>query len=264
MIIVAIVLFTALAVWGTFFLKGAKGLIVGGIAIVLLALSTLGLIVHDNNHWGMKKVTSTTYKNIPVQMVMAIKIGSNSGNYVFSYKSNDSDKKPSQHFMPDESNITESVKKSATYEETSDKTAEVKTVTTRWQWSNNFAKALFSVGGEGGELYKQTNTVRVPKGTLAVLTQDQAKKLAANQDKMQAQAKSEQEAQVKAATEKAIAEATAELPAGAPASAKAEIAQQVQEKVQAEVAAKQKALMNDPVAYAQAQVTAVKAFLNNK
>ena len=253
MIILAIVLFTALAVWGTFFVKGAKSYIIGGLAIILVALSMLGLIVHDNNHWGMKKVTETTSKTIPVQMVMAIKIGDNTGNYVFNYKTNENDKKPSQHFMPDQKNITESIKKTATYKETSDKTSEVMTVTTRWEWANNFAKILFGVGGEGGELYKQTNTVRVPKGTVIVLTQAQAKKLAANQEQMQKQAKAEQESQVK----EAIAKAQAQLPAGAPEAMKEEIAQ----KVQAEVEAKTKALMSDPVAYSQIQVKATKSFL---
>ncbi|GBG96631.1 DUF4811 domain-containing protein [Lactococcus termiticola] len=260
MIILLIVIFTALMVFGFFFVKGPAQYIIGGLATILAFLSILGLIFHDNNHWGMKKVTSTETMNIPVQMVTAIKVGDNTGNYVFTYKTAD-DGKVGQHFAPDTKNIVEATKKTSKYEETSDKTAEVVTTTVRWEWANNLAKTMFGVGGEAGELYKQTNVVRVPKGTILVVNQEEAKKLQANQSKIAESAKASQEAQVKALTEEHIKEALAQLPDGASDEQKEAVTQQVTEKVQAQVAEKMKAAQNDPVAYAQAQVTAIKSFL---
>jgi len=260
MIILLIVIFTALMVFGFFFVKGPAQYIIGGLATILALLSILGLIFHDNNHWGMKKVTTTETMNIPVQMVTAIKVGENTGNYVFTYKTTDGGKVES-HFAPDTKNIVEATKKTSKYEETSDKTAEVVTTTVRWQWANNFAKTMFGVGGEAGELYKQANVVRVPKGTVLAVSQEQAKKLQASQSKIAESAKASEEAQVKAATQKAIEQALSQLPDGASDEQKAAITKEVTEKVQAEVAEKMKAAQNDPVAYAQAQVSAIKAFL---
>ncbi|MDR0299930.1 MAG: DUF4811 domain-containing protein [Streptococcaceae bacterium] len=199
MIILLIILFAATTIIGFFYLKGVLSWLVGIFSLLVLAFSMVGLIYHDNTHWGMKEVTTRTSHEIytagdPAQawgLVIKAEIGTNTGNYVFVYRNGIDDKKPETNFKPDTKHIVEAVLKSANYQLTSDSNAKVVTNTTRYEWSNNLAKWLFGVGGEAGDLVKQRSTVYVPKDTWLLLTAAQVEKLQKELPTLQAQMKAQ-------------------------------------------------------------------------
>ncbi|MDR0199295.1 MAG: DUF4811 domain-containing protein [Streptococcaceae bacterium] len=253
MIILLIIIFAALAIVGFFYMKGAAGNIVGGLTTILLLISMVGLIYHDTAHWGMKTETTTTTKQIysiagtqaAYGVMLKEPFGTDSGNYIFMYKSDANDKDVTVNFLGNlkkldtsdknasssmkswisnilKNHVVETSKKSSSIKLVDGNTAQIVTKTSRYAWSNGFAQWLFSVGGEGGELKKETFTAEVPKTTWLVLTQDQMTALQ------------------KKAPEMAAAE-------------KAEMAANPEAALQAEALAK-----SDPTAYAALQVTQIK------
>lgn len=196
MIIIIVIVLTALAFWSWMFIKNnITRWIIGGASLLLLALSILGLTLHFSNNWGMKKVTTTTTQQIytageisaPYGMLIKAEIGKNTNNYVLVYRNNENDKKPTTNFMPDEKHITEAVKKSATYKLVNSDKAQVVTTKTTRQFSSNFMKFLFGVGGEQNELVKKRSVVEVPRDTWLVLTEQQVIKLQKEAPVLQAQ-----------------------------------------------------------------------------
>jgi len=158
--------------------------ITGTISLVLLLVTAIAMAANFNDHYGMKKVTTTTTHEIysaggskvPAGMLMAQSIGSKSNNYVLVYADKQNGKaKP--HFAPNQKHIIEAVKKSATYKVADVDKATLTTKTTRWEWRNEFFKLMFAVGGEGHSLAKQSAVVTVPKDTWVVMTPAQAKQV---------------------------------------------------------------------------------------
>lgn len=252
MIIVLIVLFTIFVIVGFFYMKGFASWLVGVLSVLLLALSMIALAYHDNNHWGMKQVTTTSTKQIytagSASMPFGLLIKQNvSGSDMFIYRassdaadttvnflgntmlnsSNGSSANKIQSFIENlmENHTVEISKKSSAYEQISGNTAQVVTKTTRWEFSSSLMKTLFGIGGEQGELVSEKTIVKVPKDTWLVLTDTQVQKLSEAEPKLQAQ----MEAELKANP------------------AKAE-----------QLAALQK---NDPEAYAKMQVQQIKSLL---
>ncbi|MEG1486833.1 DUF4811 domain-containing protein [Lactococcus sp.] len=231
MILFIIILVVILMIVGFFYIKGSTGNILGGIATLLLLLSMFGLIYHDNNHWGMKEVTKTTQTTIysaagstqPFGMLLTQAFGTNSGNYILMYKAQADDSKTTVNFIgnvkmmntsdkaatsmmktwiSDEmsKNVVESSKKKANYQLVENaKNAKLVTKTTTYQWDNNFAKFLFGIGGESGELIQKEITAKVPKETWLVLTPEQAQQLQKLAPEFEAKQKAQLEAEIAAA-----------------------------------------------------------------
>lgn len=214
MIIILVILFAALVVYGFFFIKNKiVSQIVGLVSMLLLALSMVALAYHDTNNWGMKEVTTTTTSQIytagesstPYGVMIKNPVGTDAANYMFMYRTSPSaqmtahfgtkswpvnDAKTGlQSYMKD--NVVEVSKKSSNYSLVSTDKAQSVTKTTRLEFSSKLMEALFSVGGEAGTLVKQTTTVEVPKDTWLVLTMDQSTKLSKEAPQMQAQMKAE-------------------------------------------------------------------------
>ncbi|RZI48408.1 DUF4811 domain-containing protein [Lactococcus kimchii] len=237
LIFILIIVFTILTFYGLMFIKNKPvSKIIGGTSLFILILSVGMLLFHIKDNWGMKEVTtSTTHqiytagdKTAAYGMMIKAEIGKNTGNYVLIYRNDKNSAKPDTNFKPDQKNIIEAVKKTATYKLTDSEKATVTTTTTRRVWKSDLFKNLFSVGDENKELVKQHSVVSVPKATWLVLTQDQVEKLAKEAPAMQKQ----MEAQLKANPEKA-----------------------------AELAQLQK---TDPTAYAKMQVEQIKQLLGIK
>lgn len=245
MIILILSIFTILTFYGFMFIKNRfASILVGGISIIILAVSTLGLTLHMTNNWGMKEVTTTTKTPIYTAgetsasfgMLIKSEIGKSSGNYVFVYRQNKDDKNAKPHFVPDQKHIVNAVRKSATYKMVDSSTAQVVSTTTKREFSSNLMKMLFGIGDENNELVKQTNVVEVPKSSWIVLTADQAKELGTKM----AAAQKEQQA--------AIQKQLAEVPAAARPAAEAQIK------------AKQEAAMSNP----ETMIAQIKEILNIK
>ncbi len=208
MIILLIILFAAFVIIGFFYVKGAASWIVGSLSMLLLALSMIALAYHDQTNWGMKEVTTTSThqiytagdKTAPYGLMIKAEIGQNTGNYVLVFRNNANSAKPDTNFEPNQNNIVESVKKSATYQLTDTTTAKVQTTTTRLEFSSNLMKLLFGIGGEQNTLVKQHSVVSVPQDTWLVLTQSQVETLTKKAPQMQAQ----MEAELKANPAKAL------------------------------------------------------------
>ncbi|MDR0298077.1 MAG: DUF4811 domain-containing protein [Streptococcaceae bacterium] len=230
MIIGIVVLLAALMIAGFFYLKGALGNIVGTLAAVLLALSMLGLIYHDTDHWGMKQVTTTTTREIyslsgsdaAYGLLVKSEIGTDSSNYMFMYKSATDDTKATVNFVGNTKNVdmtsktatnsvsswvkdilknetVETSKKSATYAQGDFAQAQITTQTTRWEWDSALAQAIFGVGGEQGDLVSEKVTVDVPKDTWLVLTTAQVQKLESSAAALKAAAEKQAQADPQAA-----------------------------------------------------------------
>ncbi|ARE28316.1 DUF4811 domain-containing protein [Lactococcus cremoris] len=211
LIILLLVVFMIGTFFGFMFIKNTIAhWLVGGISFLLLAGSVAMLTMHIKDNWGMKEVTTSSTHQIytagdnsaPYGMMIKAEIGKNTDNYVLVYRNSEKAEKAEKadtNFKPNQKNIVEAVKKSATYKLVDDTKAIVTTKTTRRVWSSDFYKLLFSVGGEQNELVKQQSVVSVPKDTWLVLTQDQVKKLSQEAPAMQKQ----MEAQFKADPQKA-------------------------------------------------------------
>ncbi|QEA57567.1 DUF4811 domain-containing protein [Weissella hellenica] len=163
-------------------------LVAGLISCGLLVVTILFLTANMNSHYGMKQVTTSSEKTIysaggsksPAGMLITQQLGTKADNYVMVYADRE-DKKAKPHFVPDKKNMTEAVLKRASYKTADVDKATVKTVTTRWEWRNDFFKLMLGFGGEGHSLVKQTATVTVPEKTWVVLSAKQAKQLTAKQ-----------------------------------------------------------------------------------
>jgi hypothetical protein len=193
MIIILLALFAVLTFISWIMISNrATRFVAGTISGLLLFGTVLLMVANFNNHFGMKKVTTTTTKQVysaagsasPAGTLIAAEVGTKSNNYVLVYADKENGS-AEQHFVPNQKDIVEAVKKTATYKTADVDKATVTTKTTRWEWSNDLYKSLFGFGGEGGSLYKQTSVVTVPEDTWVVMTAGQAaslkEKMAASQ-----------------------------------------------------------------------------------
>lgn len=138
MIILIVALFIILTFISWFFIKPTIIRWIAGIlSLILLAGSLLILTGNFAWHWGMKEVKSTQTQPIytagqttaAYNLLIKHQIGTNSGNYVFVYRTSKDQKSASQHFVPNEDKIIESVKKTATYKQNSSiQQAQIKTI----------------------------------------------------------------------------------------------------------------------------------------
>jgi len=208
MIILIVAILTILAFVGFMFMeKKSLQYAIGGTSLLLLFLSVVGLTFHLTNYWGMKEVTTTTEKTIYTAgetsaaygMIIDKEIGTDSDNYVFVYRDAKDDEKPEPHFVPDEKHISQAIKKSADYKETSDTTAKAVTKTTRREFTSSFMRLLFGIGGEAGELVSEKTTIYVPEKTWLLLTEKQAQELQEKAPEMQKQMQAQMEADPAAA-----------------------------------------------------------------
>lgn len=215
MIILIMIVF-ALATFATWaFVKHTSTRIVlGSVLMVLLALSVVGLTLNFSNHFGMKKVSTTTESKVysassasPAGMLITQRLGTKADNYVLVYSKTADAKKPTTFGVPDKKHISTAVNERTTYRLTDKTTATAKTVTTRWEWKNDFYRIMFGVGGQGGEIAKRVKTVYVPKTTWVVLTAEQAKQMQASQAAAQSNptVAAAQQAQMKTAVEAKVA-----------------------------------------------------------
>lgn len=181
--------------------------VLGILSIIFLGWSVYILTDHFVNHTGMEVKSKTTTKqvysagssSVPYGMVITKEVGKTSGNYVLVYKDKSSDKKASAHFIPNTKNVTEAVKKSASYKTANVKKATVKTTTKRYIWKSDFYESLFGFAGEEGDLVSKKSVLTVPKDTWLVLSQSQAKKLQTLVPKLKAQSQAQMKANPQAA-----------------------------------------------------------------
>ena len=209
MIILIIVIFTVLTFYGFMFIKNTfVRTLVGGVSVLVLALSVFALTAHLSKNWGMKEVTETSTqqvytagdKSAPYGMMIKSEIGQNTGNYVLVFRTSADQKEAKANFVPDQKHIVEAIKKTATYELVSADQAQVVTTTVRREFSSNLMSTLFGLGGERNELVSQKAVVKVPRDTWLVLTQAQVEKLSKEAPAMQKQ----MEVELKANPEKAM------------------------------------------------------------
>lgn len=156
-----------------------------GILSALALVGTIGVMsANFTNHYGMKKVTTTTTRRIysaagsksPAGVLVTKQLGTKSGRYVLVYADTPNGK-ATAHFVPKQKHITTAVKQHVTYRTANVKQATLKTTTTRWEWKNDRAKFWLNVGDQAGELVSQYRTVTIPKDTWLAVTPNQMKKL---------------------------------------------------------------------------------------
>ncbi|WEV60455.1 DUF4811 domain-containing protein [Streptococcaceae bacterium ESL0729] len=213
MILYIIVALTILSFLSWLVLKNKVLRVTLGSISTILLFGAVGLLsLNMSNHYGMEEKTVTSEisdiftagdTSSPVNMLIANQIGSDSGNYALVYRDQASDAQASPHFVPNQDDIINSVKKSASYElSDSAKNASIITQKTYWVYKSDFYKNLFELKSDDEDinLISEKTTVELPKGSWVVLSADQAKKLA----EKQASVTDEQKAAQKTALETAI------------------------------------------------------------
>jgi hypothetical protein len=172
------------------------------------------LVANTSYHWGMKQETTTSTEKIysagssksPAGMLMTKELGTSSGRYVLVYKNNSDSKKATAHFVPNNDDIVNSVKEKATYKQANVKDATVKTTTKKWVWKSDNYRRWLKVGKTQNQLISKKHVVTVPKDTWAVLTADQAKKLAKAQKSVSADQQASQQNVLKQTLQSSLAE----------------------------------------------------------
>lgn len=178
------------------------------LALVFLIPSLLMINLNDHDHFGMKKVTTTTTKVIysadptgKMNMMLYQNIGTKGTENTQIYATKKGQKKPG-HTQVNE-NTFNHVKSTAA------STATLTTKETRWVYKNNTTKLWFNVANNNHELIKRTNTFHLPNDWVHLST-TQAKQLKAQMAKQQtpaaqAQVKQQAAAFVKQQMQAAIA-----------------------------------------------------------
>jgi len=214
MILYILVILTILVIISWMLIKNRPTRIIAGTITTLLLLWAVILAsLSLSEHYGMKKETTTSKASqiytagdtsSPVNMLIVKKVGNDSDNYVMIYRDKASDSKASAHFVPNQKNITNAVKKSATYkEDDSIDTSTSQTTTSRWVWKSDFYKKMFDLSKYDKKIKKDDNliskktTVTVASKDWVVLTADQAKKLKSSQAEVTPEQQAQQKEQMK-------------------------------------------------------------------
>lgn len=167
------------------------------VSFALLVFSLTAITAADNWHWGMKKETVTTTKQIkPVSaikqmdmnMLIEQKLGTKDEKIVV-YKL--SDKGKTKHTQVD-------VNTTNKYKHVKSDDAKLVTKTQQYVYKNSFFKLLFAGLGDGSVYKSRTNTFELPDNYV-VLTSKQAKDL-----QKQAQTSKKQQAAQKAQMAKVV------------------------------------------------------------
>lgn len=173
------------------------------IIAALLGVSLLFVVLNDSNHFGMKKVTTTTTTDLisvspskQLKMLLYQDVGTSDKDHVYIYKKHNSQKK-STTTNPDPTITTNKVKITS-------KIPQVVTKTVRWEYKSNGYKFWFAIAGNGHKLIRHHNTFEINKDWLTLSTAQAKKlqKLAKQQNS--ASAKKEAETSVKATVTKSI------------------------------------------------------------
>ncbi|MFC4652467.1 DUF4811 domain-containing protein [Lactococcus nasutitermitis] len=260
MIILIIALFTVATFICFLYIKKTKlRWTLGVLSMLLLVASILLLVANFSGNWGTKTITTRQTSNIytagetnvAYNLLIKQEIGTGSHNYAFVYRTNKNEIKAKAHFVPDTNNISQAVKKRATYQMTSQKQATVVTVKKYRKLSNGLPKFLFNLGNNNQKLLKQTTTVYLPENTWLVLTETQAKELKKKAPELEKAANAQAEQQA------------SQLKAAIAATPTPEAKQALEEEAQKKIA-DEEAIKNNPSAYAKAQITAIRQALNIK
>ena len=148
------------------------------ISLIIAALSIVGIVAHDYNHFGMKTQTTTDKKELvssasPQLPILLYQPLGNGAEKIYLYKTNNAAKKPT----PIKTNKTHASVKTANK-------ASVTIKTERYIFRNNIDKFLYDWFGHNNELKHREYTFNVPKNW-KVLSVKEAKAL---QKKMAKQA----------------------------------------------------------------------------
>ncbi|MFD1318643.1 DUF4811 domain-containing protein [Loigolactobacillus zhaoyuanensis] len=168
---------------------------IAGLMLVLLVGSIALLFVNDDQHWGMKTVTTTTEKPLTsatdmsgANLLLYQALG-NGKEKIFIYKTSAQQKKVTT--TPADIKTTSSVTKSSA------KNAKLVTKTTRYVYRNGFYRALFAGTGNNHTFKSRHNEFKVGSNWVVLSTQ-QAKQLQKQAKVTAAKTKTELAAAVKA------------------------------------------------------------------
>jgi hypothetical protein len=156
---------------------------------LIFVLSLTAMMANLSAHFGMEKTTTTTTKPLvsssdsdQLSMLLYQPLGDGTEK-IYLYRTDESQKKPKQTRMD---HVTNHVVENA-------KAAEKETKTTRWIYKNDVYRFLFGIAGNDEEFIREENTFSLPD-SWALLTVDQAKKLASLAEKQQETMKTEGQA----------------------------------------------------------------------
>ncbi|MHC5374837.1 DUF4811 domain-containing protein [Enterococcus sp. LJL120] len=221
MILVLLVVFTLMVFGSWLLIKGQTMRRIAGTVSSLLLVATIVLVaLHLYNHLGMEKVTTTTENEIytagdtasPANLLIVSEIGTASDNYAMVYRDSADAEASETHFVPDESDIVNAVKLTASYQTADTTEAVAETKTTKWDFSSNFYKTLFSFENQADEIIAEKVTVTVPEKTWVVLTSDQAQQLQDSQSSLTPEEQSAAQANLQAAVQTAVSNYLLENP----------------------------------------------------
>lgn len=185
MIMILMALFAILAFVAWLILPDRKWSLVLGILASLGLIATVGAMTLNFTHQlGMREVQTVETKKIysagnPWEsqgMIIAEPLGTAKNNFVMVYRDDIAETKPTVHFKPDQSNLTEAAKRHATYKQDGAyKQAEVETKTTRLEWQNSLMKWLFGTSGQDRQVVREDAVVHVPANWTVVSKADAEK-----------------------------------------------------------------------------------------
>ena len=140
------------------------------ISLIVTALSIVGIVAHDYNHYGMKEKTvtvtkplaSSATKQLPILLYQPL---GNGTEKVYLYKNYDSEKKPK---------TISTDKMTAKVIKSKNPTMTIKT--TRYVYKDNFSRIMFGIFKHNNELKSRQYTFKVPT-SWHVLSVKEAKKL---------------------------------------------------------------------------------------
>lgn len=158
------------------------------ISLIIATLCIVGIVAHDNDHYGMKVKTTTVKKELvssasPQFPILLYQPLGNGTEKVYLYKTNNTDKKPTSIKV----NKSHAVVKTA-----AKPTITIKTQ--RYVFDDNMQKFLFDWFGHNNELKKREYIFNVPKNW-KVLSVKEAKALQKKMAKQAAMMKKMQQIQ---------------------------------------------------------------------
>ncbi|MCV3556006.1 DUF4811 domain-containing protein [Pediococcus ethanolidurans] len=215
LIILAILLFICMVSIPKTFWRMLCSLIIAALIIVSMAL----MVANDRDHFGMKKVTTTTTTDLisvspssQMKMLLYQDVGTSGKERVYIYKEHKTQKNPTTT-NPDPTNTSNKVKVVSG-------TPRVVIKTTRWVYKNSSYKLWFGIAGNNHKLIKHRNTLEINKDWLT-LSSAQAKKLQKLVKQNSASMKKEAKAYVMAAVKKSVTAAMKKDPTMSAAKQKA-------------------------------------------
>ena len=170
------------------FLEGIFRNVLALVAAVVFMVSTSLIVLNQNNHFVMEKVTTTSEiplvsssSESPVDLLLYKALG-NGEDKIYLYQTDAKKTELKQTGQDKTTNLVEMGNQEAILEKQ----------TTHWQYKSHFYELLFEVEKEQSFFISEKNTFRLPNSWLVINT-DQAEKMGKelknNQDKIQADAK---------------------------------------------------------------------------